>query len=457
MGSLKVVISLILGLLIFLGVLSYLTTHALHSHFLSEEFYFEHFSENDVYNKLYDAVLAPEVTKQIEEDERVTFLGNIQLQDEDVEPLIREILPPPELRRQVEAGVRGAVEYLNGEIDPATGEPIEVPNVYIEFRPIIGTKVPTPAGVEPAEGTAKPTLLRFLTQELENNLTILPPMEGTDQERALALSGELADTLIQLQDPRFPITAPSLVGVVPDERPAAYAQAKELASERGLSPEILVYLDDLDDEINAALALPDSREALTETLVVAMGPLVGPLIQGGLDEFRDNQLDKQDRFDPLGKIAKNRGVGKDEVLRDVEGYRGWLTWGSTAGSWVGILAIVALSVLLGLFQLPGLKGFIGWPGLAILLSGTAFLGLALILKSQLTGMFASFLEVGHVGCDGLVGRAAEVEPALCQLAVDVGTSMITDVTNSLIMPTIIIMIIGGALVVASLFKRAPAR
>ena len=456
MGTLRIVISLILGLLIFLGVLSYLTTHALHSHFLSEEFYFEHFSENDAYNKLYDAVLVPEVIKQIQEDERATFLGNIQLEEEDVEPLIKDILPPPELRRQVEAGVGGAVEYLNEEIDPATGEPIEIPNVYIYFRPIIGTGVPAPEGVEPVEGTAKPALIRFLAQEIEDNLTILPPVEGTDVQRAEALSEGLADTLIQLQDPRFPITAPSLVGVAADERPEAYARAKELARERGLSPEILGFLDEVDDEIHTAFGLPDSREALTEVLVVAVEPLVGPLIQSGLDEFRDNQLDREDRFDPLGKIAKNRGVGKDEVLREVDGYRGWLTWGGTAGSWVGILAIVGFSVLLGLFQLPGLKGFIGWPGLAILLSGLAFLGLALILKSQLTGMFASFLEVGHVGCDGLVGRAAEVEPALCQLAVDVGTSMITDVTNSLIMPTIIIMIIGGGLVVVSLFKRGPA-
>lgn len=457
MGSLKVVTSLILGLLIFLAALSYLTTHALHSHFLSEEFYFEHLSDNDAYNRLYDAVLVPEVTSQIQQDERATFLGNIQLEEEDVDPLVKEIFPPPELRRQVEADVRGAVEYLNEEIDPETERPIEVPNVYIDFRPIIGTEVPAPAGVDPIEGTAKPTLIRFLTQEMKANLTILPPAEGTKEERAEALSEGLADTLIRLQDPVFPITAPSLVGVAPRERPAALARAKELARAKGLAPEILAYLDELDEEINDALALPDSREALTEALVVATEPLVRPLIQGGLDEFRDNQLDSRDRFDPLGKIAKNRGVGKDEVLRELQGYRGWLTWGRTAGSWVGILAIVAFSILLGLLQLPGLKGFIGWPGLAILLSGAAFLGLDLILKSQLTGMFSSFLEVGHVGCDGLVGRATEVEPALCQLVVDVGTSMIADVTNSLIMPTIIIMIVGGALVVVSLFKRSPAR
>lgn len=457
MGSLKVVVSLALGLLIFLSVLSYLTTHALHSHFLSEEFYLEHFADNDAYNRLYDAVLVPEATSQIQQDGRATFLGNIQLEEEDAEPLIKEILPPPELRRQVEVGVRGAVEYLNEGIDPETGQPMEVPNVYIEFRPIIGTEVPAPAGVEAIEGAAKPALIRFLSQEIEDNLTILPPVEGTKEERAEALSEEMADTLIGLQDPVFPIAAPSLVGVAPEERPAAFARAKELARMKGLDPEILAHLDARDEEINDALTLPDSREALTETLVVAVEPLVSPLVQGGLDEFRDNQLDSQDRFDPLAKIAKNRGVGKDEVLQEVEGYRGWLTWGRTAGSWVGILAIVGFSVLLGLFQLPGLKGFIGWPGLTILLSGAAFLGLDLILKSQLTGMFASFLEVGHVGCDGLVGRATEVEPALCQLAVDVGTSMITDVTNSLIMPTIIIMIVGGGLVVASLLKRAPAR
>ena len=457
MGLFKVIISLALGVLIFLGVLSYLTTDSLRSHFLSEEFYTKHFSENDAYNRLYDAVLVPEVTRQIREDDRANFLGGIQVEEEDVEPLIKGILSPPQLRRQVEGAVGGAVEYLNEEIDPATDEPIAVPDVYIHFRPIIGTGTPTPEGVEPVEGTAKPALLRFLAKQIENNLEILPPPEGTLDDRVETFSLQMADTLIQLEDPRFPISAPSLVGVPPDLRPAAYAQAKIEAREQGLSLDLLALLDQFDEEVNEALLLPDSREALTEVLVIAIEPLVGPLIDSGLQEFRESQLDDQDRFDPLGKIAKNRGVGKDEVLADVEGIRGWLTWGKTAGSWVGILAIAGFSLLLGLIHLPGLKSFIGWPGLAILLSGGAFMGIALGLRAQLPNMFASFLEVGHAGCDGLAGRASDVEPALCQLGIDVGTSMLSDVSSSLIVPTIVIMIIGGALVIASLLKRSPAK
>ena len=457
MGLFKVIVSLALGILIFLGVLSYLTTDALRSHFLSEEFYLKHFSENDAYNRLYDAVLVPEVTAQIQEDERANFLGGIRVEEEDVEPLIKEILPPPELRRQVEGAVMGAVAYLNEEIDPATGEPIAVPDVYIHFRPTIGAGSPPPEGVEAVEGTAKPALLGFLAREIERNLAILPPQEGTLKERVETFSEQMADTLIQLQDPRFPISAPSLVGVPPEARPEAYAQAKVEAGERGISPELLALLDDLDEEVNEALSLPDSREALTGVLTIAAEALVGPLIDAGLDDFRENQLDDQDRFDPLAKIAKNRGISKGEALQEVEGLREWLTRGKTAGSWVGILAIVVFSVLLGLVHLPGLKSFLGWPGLAILLSGGAFLGLDLALRSQLPNMFASFLEVGHAGCDGLAGRASEVEPALCQLGVDVGTSMITDVSGSLIAPTIVIMVIGGVLVVASVLKRGPAR
>ena len=457
MGLFKVIISLALGVVIFLGVLSYLTTDSLRSHFLSEDFYSKHFSENDVYNRLYDAVLVPEVTRQIQQDDRANFLGGIRIEEEDVEPLIKGILSPPQLRRQVEGAVSGAVEYLNEEIDPATDEPIAVPDVYIYFRPIIGTGVPTPEGVEPVEGTAKPALVRFLAKAVENNLVILPPPEGTLQDRVETFSLQLADTLIQLEDPQFPVTAPSLVGVPPELRPAAYAQAKVEAREKGFSLDLLALLDQFDEEVNEALLLPDSREALTRVLVIAVEPLAGPLIDSALEEFRENQLDDQDRFDPLRKIAKNRGVSKGEVLADVEQVREWLTRGKTAGSWGGILAIVVFSVLLGLVHLPGLKSFMGWPGLAILLSGGAFLGIALALRAQLPNMFASFLEVGHAGCDGLAGRASDVEPALCQLGIDVGTSMLTDVTGSLIVPTIVIMMIGGALVIASLLKRSPAK
>ena len=152
MGLFKVIISLALGVVIFLGVLSYLTTDSLRSHFISEDFYLKHFSENDVYNRLYDAVLVPEVTRQIQEDERANFLGGIRIEEEDVEPLIKGILSPPQLRRQVEGAVSGAVEYLNEEIDPATDEPIAVPDVYIHFRPIIGTGVPTPEGRRACRG-----------------------------------------------------------------------------------------------------------------------------------------------------------------------------------------------------------------------------------------------------------------------------------------------------------------
>ena len=273
MGLFKVIISLALGVVIFLGVLSYLTTDSLRSHFISEDFYLKHFSENDVYNRLYDAVLVPEVTRQIQEDERANFLGGIRIEEEDVEPLIKGILSPPQLRRQVEGAVSGAVEYLNEEIDPATDEPIAVPDVYIHFRPIIGTGVPTPEGVEPVEGTAKPALLRFLAKAVENNLVILPPPEGTLQDRVDTFSLQLADTLIQLEDPQFPITAPSLVGVPPEIRPAAYAQAKVEAREKGFSLDLLALLDQFDSEVNEALLLPDSREALTRVLVIAVEPV----------------------------------------------------------------------------------------------------------------------------------------------------------------------------------------
>ena len=457
MGWLKVIISLVLGLLIFLGVLSYLTTNALHSHLLSEEFYLEHFAENDAYNRLYDAVLIPEVMMQIQENGRASLLGDVRVEEEDIELLVKGIVPPPDLRRQVEGAVKGAVEYLSEETDPKTGEPIAEPDVYIHFRPFLGTRAPTPEGVEPVEGTAKPTLVSFLAREIENNLVILPPREGTLEDRVDAFSRQMADTLIQLQDPSFPISAPSLLGIPPELRAAAYDEAKVGAGEKGLPPELVKLLSDHDDEIKEALLEPDSAQALREVVAIAVEPLVGPLIDSGLDEFRDNQLDYLDRFDPLRKIAKNRGVGKAEVLRDVEDIRGWLTWGRTVGSWIGILAIAGFSIMLGLVHLPGLKSFLGWPGIAILLSAATFLGIDLALRAQLPDMFASFLEVGHAGCDGLAGKGAAVEPALCQLGVDVGTAMITDVSNSLVVPSVLIMVIGGVLIVASLLKRGPAR
>ncbi len=123
------------------------------------------------------------------------------------------------------------------------------------------------------------------------------------------------------------------------------------------------------------------------------------------------------------------------------------------------MIIVAASIAMGLLHLPSLRSFIGWPGLTLLLSGGIFLAIAIALRTQLPNRLESFLEVGESGCDALAGDVTGVSTALlCEIGVDVTRSMATDVAASLIVPSIVVLAVGGALVLASFRRkrRSPA-
>ena len=458
MSAVKIIFSVILGLVIFFGVLAYLSSDALRSQFLSADFYTESLAENDAYLRFYDAVLIPRTQDQLDEEGRAYFVGGLRIDKEDVGALVKGILTPPELRRQVEAAIQGAVDYLNKEDDPATGEPVQVPQVYIEFRPIFGTRTPTPEGVTPVTGTAKPVLTRFLVKQLKNNIEVLPPVEGTLPEKIEALSRQLYDTLDQLQDPRFPIQVPSLAGIPAEARAMVYDGARAILIAGGLSAQSIQGLDEADDKIKEELLQFDPEDALVDALAAALVPLVEPIIDQGIDEFRDRQLDSQDRFDPIARIAENQNQSKSEVLRDLDTVRDWLERGKTYGSWGALLVIVVASIAMGLLHLPSLRSFIGWPGLTLLLSGGIFLAIAIALRTQLPNRLESFLEVGESGCDALAGDVTGISTALCEIGVDVTQSMATDLAASLLVPSIVVLAVGGALVLASfgLKRRSPA-
>ncbi|MFQ5875962.1 MAG: hypothetical protein ACE5JL_19485, partial [Dehalococcoidia bacterium] len=259
----------------------------------------------------------------------------------------------------------------------------------------------------------------------------------------------LDETLNQFQDPSFPIQVPSLSAIPDDFRAQVYDQAKALLFARGIPPEVMQRLEEADADIKAKLRLADPNRALIDALAVAIEPLVEPLIDQALNEFRDDQLDQQDRFDPIARLAKNRGESKAEVLDNFEEARDWLDRGKTLGSWVAIVVIALGSILLGLLHLPRVRSALGWPGLTLLLSGALFLGLAIVLRSQLPDRLESFVEGRGGGCLSVAGAESSFSPEFCELAVDVTRSMATDVSGGFIGPSIVILVIGAALILAS--------
>lgn len=404
--------------------------------------------ENDAYNRLIEAVIIPRIQEELLEEGRADFIGGLRVDKDDVADLVKGVLPPPELRSQVEEAIDGAVFYLDKQEDPITGEVVEVPDVYVYFRPILGTRsIP---GVQAVQGTAKPAIFAFLKAELENNVEILPLVRGTTQERITTVAQQLKEALTNLRDPQFPIQIPSLAAVPDEFRDQAYDAAVGLLPAAGTPPLIMEKLAEADDEIKAQLRLPDPEEALIEALAIAMEAMVEPLIDASFDAFRDDLLDEEDRFDPIARLAQNRGETKAEVLDNLNLARDWLDRAKTLGSWAALIVIAAASIVLGSIHLPRVGSFIGWPGLTLLLSGAVFLGIAVLLRSQLPNRLESFVEGRGAGCISVAGAESSFSPEFCSLAVDVTRSMAGEVAGGFMVPSAIILIIGGALVVASI-------
>ena len=117
------VASFILGLVIFFGFLGFLLSDSFRGNFLTAQFYTDGLSENNVYERIYDEVLLDSEFEETTSD----LLGDIDIPQEDIAGVARDIITPEYLQEQVEASIGNAIDYLNKDSD--------VPELYIELGP----------------------------------------------------------------------------------------------------------------------------------------------------------------------------------------------------------------------------------------------------------------------------------------------------------------------------------
>ena len=83
--------TLVLGVAIFVGFLSYLIMNNFSDKLLTADFYNDTLAAEDAYNRIYDEVLLDDELMDTTEK----FLGGIEIADhQDVIDLMREVIPP---------------------------------------------------------------------------------------------------------------------------------------------------------------------------------------------------------------------------------------------------------------------------------------------------------------------------------------------------------------------------
>ena len=310
--------SLILGLVIFFGFVGYLMGKNVRDNFLTTEFYTDSFTENDVYNRVYDEVLLdPEFVDTTEE-----LLGDIDVPTGDIVDVTRDIITPEYLQEQVEGSVQGIIGYLNRVIDQ--------PDAFIDLGPPLDNVKPVLFGymdgrIDDLEDVPVATIeelqleLESLFRTLENGMipTRVPLVEDRDalvnsyvDERIADLEvvraptaeefeQELRNIYRELADGMIPDRIPSIEAIPVKDRDAAYDLVFETISEDPTFAESKEGLRELDGSIKDQLRTGNVKGALQ----VASRPLISPVIGRFLDDSYDRAFETLSKDPSFPRLA----------------------------------------------------------------------------------------------------------------------------------------------------------
>ena len=505
----------ILMVVVFFALFGFLLTDSLRDNFLSAKFYNDNLAENDVYNRFYDEVLLdPEFNDTTDE-----LLGNVDIPQEDIAGVAREIIPADYLRHQVEAAVTGAIDYLNKKAD--------TPEVFIELalplanvKPVLFSyvdrrideleEVPVSTSEELETGLEE----LYRTLEMGRIPTQVPFIEDPDAlvvdhvDRAISeleevpantpqdFEKEIGSIYRSLAGGELPTRIPSIESLSPSERVAAYDLAlQQIRRDPNIPDEVKKGLDDQDEQIKSRLREADVQGALgvasnsltaasvgefvddaydnafeaikdaglpekalsgldeqrdvikgllgegkvKESLKVSARGLAGPLVDEALDELRE-ELDDRERLDPIAIAAEHSDQDREQFLEDLDAFREIIHRGETV-VWISIVVLVLGILLMMAVHIPHLASSLRWPGITLLLSGLAILIVSLVSNSLL-------LE-GQVNA-----TVSPIPPSMTNIASDVLVSMAADFVGGFIFPSIIVVVVGIALLITSFFIRS---
>lgn len=412
----KPIVSLILGVIVFLGFLLLLLTSTIPDKLADAQFYSDIISGEDTYNRIYDEVL---VDPELESTAR-DLLGDFQAanQAETVE-LLRQIIPPAYLQSQVDDSIQRAVDYFN--------EDSESLELHVELGQLID-------GIKPA-------LFRYIDQRIDGlaeedlgQLECTPQGVREAANRYQERWGQLAAGVV-------PESVPSLSSFDHSCRQAIFQVAFDLAVRSGA----------LDERAKQGLLAqgPQIEQAFVDgdthrVLKLAARPIATPSMDDAILRIRE-ELDEGDRLDLMHRAATwNDSITEAKLRSGLDSIRDGVGRGRKLGKGVALAMLIGGSILLGLVHFPSLKNGLRWPGLTLLLTGVvSFVGTK-GLESQLPDRLRSLVELD-------AGSALGAPPSVSELGGDLAVSFGDRLIDGLASVALIVLIVGAVMFVASFF------
>ena len=426
LALLRVVGSLLLGLAVVVGLLYFLVVVNVSQNLVEAETYNTAVSDTNAYDRIYEEVLAdPEVKKNIG-----NLLDDVEFveADEAIE-VLREVMPPSYIQAQTEDNVNRLTGFLRGEREE------------LEIYARLGL---------PLRRIEAAVLDRVHQRIEELEIREPPPRESASPEPGCSpsdlrqLAAASAGSLSQLSVGKIPQSVLSLEILTQECREREYDRWYGLLlDDAAIDRQTRDILEGESPNLRRAFVDGDTGDFLK----AVVDPLAEPLIDEAVADIQRN-LQRHNQFDLLDWLSdESEDVSRRDIDEQAEWLRNVMSAVNGAGRVIALAVVIAGLLLMALMHLPRPARMLGLPGITLAMGGGVSLLAGLALNSVVPGRIRNaVLEAASYSED--------VPVSVINLAADLAKSFGQQATTGFMPVTVAVIVIGGALVVASLFSGA---
>lgn len=413
---LRALAGLVLGLVVFAGLIYYLVVVNFSQRLEDPEVYNLAISDTDAYNRVYDEVLVDDAL----EGQTANLVGDLEVDvNEEAVEILRDVMPPAYLREQTEDNIARFTGFLRHEREDLT--------ITVSLR-------------EPLE-RIEPAVLSKVHEIIDGLAIEEPASSGCSVGAVQRLAAASAKPYARLSEGELPESSPSLNILTRQCRLEEFDQWFDLV------------LDDPAMNSQAALILDGNREAIRDIFVegdtreflkAVADPLVKPLIADAVSDIR-RELQRNDQFDVLDWLAKESDdLTRRDIEEQAESLRDVVSAANGPGRIISLVMVVLGCLLMALVHLPNPAEMLRWPGISLLMGGGVCLAVGFVANSAIPGAIRDAVT-------DAASYSADVPVAAIDLAGDLMESFGRQATAGFIPTAVTVMVLGGVLIVASLF------
>ena len=416
MTIVRALAGLVLGMVIFAGLLYYLVLGNFSQRLDDPEVFRRAINETDAYNRVYDEVFVDEALK----DQTENLLGGVEfdIQKDSVE-ILKDVMPPAYLREQTEDNIDRFTGFLKGDRKRL--------ELYVELK-------------EPLD-RVEPAILARVYKTIDDLEIKQPGTPGCSPANLQRLAADSAVPFAKLSNGELPDTAPSLDTLTRECRQSEFDPwFDRLLDDPSMNSEAARILDDERQQLRQSFVAGDAKKFLKQ----AATPLITPVIADAVREIR-RDLQRGDRLDLLEKLVENsEDLTRQDIDQQAESLRSTVSTANGSGRIIALVMVIAGSLLLAAVHFPRPAEMLRWPGLSLLMGGGVCVAVGFVVNSAVPGRIKDAVIRP-------ISYSSDIPVAAINLAGDLGESFARQITAGFIPAAVTVIVIGGVLVVASLF------